>query len=167
MEMSSNGGGPLTLVGEEMELLSAKLDGSELAGDDYAADETEFSLSAPPDAPFTLELTTRIHPETNTKLEGLYKSSGNFCTQCEAEGFRRITYFYDRPDVLATYRSTVVGDKAKYPVLLSNGNLIEEGELEGGQHFAVSIPTPYLNVNVNLAFSWFVRVVWLMGRDAT
>merc|ERR1719199_1483795 len=86
---------------------------------------------------FKLSVVTEIRPQDNTLLEGLYKSSGNFCTQCEAEGFRGITYFLDRPDVMATYRTRIEADKGKYPVLLSNGNLIEEGELEGGRHFAV------------------------------
>eukprot|EP00873_Tetraselmis_striata_P045926 jgi/Tetstr1/466190/TSEL_010749.t1 len=134
---ASGAGGALELVGEEMELVGACLNGEALPEGAYSADAGSFVLASPPGGAFTLELTTRIHPETNTKLEGLYKSSGNFCTQCEAEGFRRITYFYDRPDVLACFRTTIVGDAAKYPVLLSNGNLVEEGKLENGQHFAV------------------------------
>ena len=74
---------------------------------------------------FVLRVVTEIRPQDNTLLEGLYKSSGNFCTQCEAEGFRGITYFLDRPDVMATYRTRIEADKGKYPVLLSNGNLVE------------------------------------------
>jgi aminopeptidase N len=85
----------------------------------------------------TLETLVEIHPETNTALDGLYKSGGNFCSQCEAEGFRRITWFLDRPDALATYRTTITAEKARYPVLLSNGNLVETADLPGGLHRAV------------------------------
>ena len=139
MQVSSlSGDAPLELVGEELKLLNAKLNGEELPEGTYTADASGFSMAAPPQgAPFTLELTTEIHPESNTKLEGLYKSSGNFCTQCEAEGFRRITYFLDRPDVMALYETTIVADKEAYPILLGNGNLISSGDAEDGKHFAV------------------------------
>jgi len=90
-----------------------------------------------PQQPFKLEIRTTCAPEKNTQLSGLYTSSGGFFTQCEALGFRRITYFLDRPDVMATYKVTLKADKLKYPVLLSNGNLVEEGALEGGKHYAV------------------------------
>ncbi|HEC04840.1 MAG TPA: aminopeptidase N, partial [Thiothrix sp.] len=86
---------------------------------------------------FELQTTVRIHPEANTTLNGLYQSSGNFCSQCEAQGFRNITYYLDRPDVMTTYTTKIIADKEKYPVLLSNGNLIEQGDLEDGEHFAV------------------------------
>ena len=85
---------------------------------------------------FTLEIRNTCAPEKNTQLSGLYTSGGGFFTQCEAEGFRRITYFLDRPDVMAEYTVTMRADKAAYPVLLSNGNLVEQGELEDGRHFA-------------------------------
>ena len=80
---------------------------------------------------------TTIKPQENTALEGLYKSSGNYCTQCEAEGFRRITFYQDRPDVMSKFTTRMEAAKDKYPVLLSNGNLIDSGEVEGGRHFAV------------------------------
>ena len=85
---------------------------------------------------FTLEIETEIDPGANTELSGLYLSNGNFFTQCEAEGFRKITYYPDRPDVMARFFTTITGDKKKYPVLLSNGNLIGSGELKDGRHFA-------------------------------
>jgi len=84
-----------------------------------------------------LETVVEIKPQENSLLEGLYKSGGNFCTQCEAEGFRGITYTYDRPDVMSKYTTRIEADKSLYPVLLSNGNLIEEGDLDGGKHYAV------------------------------
>ena len=90
-----------------------------------------------PNGPFTLEIETLVDPTANTQLSGLYRSSGTYCTQCEAEGFRRITYFPDRPDVMAVYTTRIEADKAQAPVLLSNGNLIESGALSGGRHFAV------------------------------
>mgnify|MGYP003474608204 FL=1 len=85
----------------------------------------------------TIVITTTIKPQENTKLEGLYKSSGNYSTQCEAEGFRRITYYLDRPDVMAKFTTTIEADKTKYPVLLSNGNPIKSGDLPNGRHFMV------------------------------
>ncbi|SNR91187.1 MULTISPECIES: aminopeptidase N [unclassified Azospirillum] len=126
---------PLVLDGQEMELLSVALDGRLLSPDDYALTPDRLTLTGLPDNA-VVEIVTRIHPEKNTALEGLYKSSGNFCTQCEAEGFRKITYFQDRPDVMARYTVRIEADKASYPVLLSNGNLIGEGEAEGGRHWA-------------------------------
>lgn len=138
-------GAPLTLVGNELELKGVRLNGEELPGEAFLADPSSFCLTEPPEAggvPFRLELTTEIHPESNTKLEGLYKSSGNFCTQCEAEGFRRITYFLDRPDVMALYTTTIVADKEAYPVLLSNGNLIDSGSTKDGLHYAVGSCSP-------------------------
>lgn len=126
--------GPLRLDGQELELLAIRIDGTALEEDAYRIDDESLTLLTPPDA-FELEIVTRINPSANTALEGLYTSSGNFCTQCEAEGFRKITYYPDRPDVMSVFTTTVVADKAKYPVLLSNGNPIERGELEGGKHF--------------------------------
>ena len=127
---------PLVLDGEKLELLSIALDGKSLGADDYAVDEKSLTLHRPP-ASFTLAIETAIHPAANTQLSGLYVSQGVFCTQCEAEGFRRITYFLDRPDVMAVYRTTIRAPRAACPVLLSNGNLVEEGALADGRHYAV------------------------------
>ncbi|KAL9167532.1 hypothetical protein ABFS82_05G104300 [Erythranthe guttata] len=128
---------PLVLDGIDLKLISLKVNGDELKVDDFHHDARHLTLSAPPSGKFTLETVTEISPQTNTSLEGLYKSSGNFCTQCEAQGFRKITFFQDRPDIMAKYTCRIEADKSLYPVLLSNGNLIEQGEIEGGKHFAV------------------------------
>ncbi|VAW66370.1 Membrane alanine aminopeptidase N, partial [hydrothermal vent metagenome] len=107
---------------------------------DRALSDGEFSTTDEtlwiPDVPetFTLQIETFIKPQLNTSLEGLYKSSGNFCTQCEAQGFRKITYYLDRPDVMAKFTTTIVADKEKYPVLLSNGNPVKSSDLENGKH---------------------------------
>ncbi len=124
---------PLALVGEDIETLEVKLDGAPLEAGRWSESGDELRIE---DVPDHFELTTkvRIHPESNTKLEGLYKSSGNFCTQCEAEGFRRITWFLDRPDVMTVYRVTITADKSKYPILLSNGNRLASEDLAGGRH---------------------------------
>ncbi len=127
---------PLRLDGQQLELLSVAVDGRVLTAEEYAVDADGLTLHQVPDA-FVLEIETRIHPDANTALEGLYVSGGNFCTQCEAEGFRKITYYPDRPDVMAVFTTTLVADKARHPVLLANGNLAEQGELEGGRHYAV------------------------------
>ncbi len=127
---------PFRLDGEEMELLSLALDGTPLSADTYVVDDKGLSIADVPEA-FELTAVTKFAPAANTKLEGLYQSNGIFCTQCEAEGFRRITYFPDRPDVMTTYKVTIRADKAANPVLLSNGNLVESGELPDGRHFAV------------------------------
>jgi len=128
------------LNGEELELVSCKLDGKEITP---KISSTGMTIPAPGKEVFRLEIVTKIVPEKNTALEGLYCSAGNYTTQCEAEGFRKITYFYDRPDVMATYRVQVIGDKKQCPVLLSNGNLIEEGEVSGGRHYTIwDDPTP-------------------------
>ncbi|MCB1162942.1 aminopeptidase N [bacterium] len=128
--------GPLVLHGRELETLSLALDGRPLAATDYQADGETLTLPGVT-GDCVLESSVRIHPESNTSLEGLYRSGGNFCTQCEAEGFRKITWFLDRPDVMARYTVRIEGEKARYPVLLSNGNLLEEGALADGRHFAV------------------------------
>ncbi|WP_224958493.1 aminopeptidase N [Geomonas subterranea] len=127
---------PLVLDGEELTLLSLKLDGAELEEGAYRVDENSLVLAAPP-REFLLEIETRVHPKKNSTLSGLYASGPMLCTQCEAEGFRRITYFTDRPDVMAVYTVTLRGDKAACPVLLANGNLVEKGDLPDGRHFAV------------------------------
>ncbi|MBI1179655.1 MAG: aminopeptidase N [Alphaproteobacteria bacterium] len=133
---------PLELDGEDLELVSLSVDGHRLSRDDYAL--TPAGLRIPLIGhQAELEVVTRIKPQDNTRLSGLYKSGGNFCSQCEAEGFRRITYFLDRPDVLSRFTVTIVADKARYPVLLSNGNLVREEEVEGGRHLAVW-EDPYL-----------------------
>ncbi|MCK5811197.1 MAG: aminopeptidase N [Cocleimonas sp.] len=132
---ASKGEQSLLLHGEELVLESIKLDGELLAKSDYTLDDKSLSIDKTPEN-FILEIVTRIYPQKNTALDGLYKSSGNFCTQCEAQGFRRITYYQDRPDVMSVFSTLIRADKEKYPVLLSNGNLLESGELEEGKHFA-------------------------------
>jgi aminopeptidase N len=127
--------GTLSLDGEAIELVSVALDDEALGPNRYQLDGEALVLRELPDA-FTLDIETRIEPQHNTELSGLYKSGGNFCTQCEAEGFRRITFFQDRPDVMARYTTTIVADKARYPVLLSNGNRVDAGESSGGKHWA-------------------------------
>ncbi|APU73890.1 aminopeptidase N [Vibrio parahaemolyticus] len=122
----------LDLDGEGLELRSVKVNGEDWAH--HEVKEASLVLSDLP-AEFELEIITKIDPEANTALEGLYKSGGAFCTQCEAEGFRRITYYLDRPDVLAKYTTKVIADKATYPYLLSNGNRIAQGEAENGRHW--------------------------------
>ncbi|EGQ8502356.1 aminopeptidase N [Vibrio parahaemolyticus] len=122
----------LELDGEGLELRSVKVNGEDWAH--HEVKEASLVLTDLP-AEFELEIITKIDPEANTALEGLYKSGGAFCTQCEAEGFRRITYYLDRPDVLAKYTTKVIADKATYPYLLSNGNRIAQGEAENGRHW--------------------------------
>ncbi|MCM3565344.1 aminopeptidase N [Hydrogenophaga intermedia] len=126
---------PLRLDGEELNLARVLVNG---AGCSFKMDGGQLVLDNLPEgeAPFTLEIFTTCAPEKNTQLMGLYVSEGTFFTQCEAEGFRRITYFLDRPDVMASYTVTLRADKARYPVLLSNGNLVDSGALEDGRHFA-------------------------------
>ncbi len=126
--------GDLILDGQELELVAIAIDGAPIGDQRYQLDENALTIFNVPDA-FTLETTARIHPQANTSLEGLYQSSGNFCTQCEAEGFRKITWFLDRPDVMSRYRTTIVADRDRYPVLLSNGNPVESGELDDNRHW--------------------------------
>ena len=123
---------PLVLDGEELELLEIRIDGRTLAPSEYRVEHDSLTIDAPPER-FELATRVAIHPETNTKLSGLYKSSGNFCTQCEAMGFRRITYFLDRPDIMSRYSVTIEADRDRYPVLLSNGNRIESEDLGSGR----------------------------------
>ncbi|ROU00390.1 aminopeptidase N [Marinobacter sp. R17] len=127
-------GQPLELDGEGLELEGLTLNGLPLAPSDFEVTSGGLRVEKVSDA-FTLGVVTWILPQDNTRLEGLYKSSGMFCTQCEAEGFRWITYFPDRPDVMARFRTRVEADKARYPILLSNGNDVDRGELEDGRHF--------------------------------
>ena len=126
---------PLVLAGKDLSPVSVSLDGDRLFSDDYTADDGTLTLFHPPDS-FVLEIETRLRPQENTSLEGLYRSSGNFCTQCEAEGFRKITYFLDRPDIMTRYTTTIIGDKEKFPVMLSNGNLVETKMLDDNRHLS-------------------------------
>ncbi len=128
---------PLILDGDGLSLLSLKLDGATLPADSYVATPDSLTIAQPPARPFTLEIETVVDPSANTQLSGLYRSSGTYCTQCEAEGFRRITFFPDRPDVMAVYTTRVEADKTEAPVLLANGNLVESGSLPDNRHFAV------------------------------
>lgn len=133
---TSQGARPLILDGHRFKLMGLLLDGTPLDQDCYTVTPDQLTIHAVPLAPFTLEVRTELRPQDNTFLEGLYRSGGMFCTQCEAEGFRSMTYYPDRPDVLSVFTTTVVADNVRYPVLLSNGNLIEQGELPDGRHCA-------------------------------
>ncbi len=126
---------PLDLMGEALEFIGAAIDGNAVPASAVRAHEHGLTIEQVPDA-FELTIESACRPAENTTLSGLYVSSGNFFTQCEAEGFRRITYFFDRPDVMATYTVTLRADPSAYPVLLSNGNLVEEGSLADGRRFA-------------------------------
>ena len=126
---------PLILNGEKLTLAHIKLDGVSLTESDYILTSDTLTIENVPDA-FSLEIKTSLQPHLNTELSGLYQSSGNFCTQCEAEGFRRITYFPDRPDVLSVYDVNIIADKATCPVLLSNGNPQSKGDNNDGTHWA-------------------------------
>jgi aminopeptidase N len=125
---------PLRLDGEALSLLALRLDGAALGGNQYALTAEGLEIPDVPDG-FTLEIDVRIAPAANTELSGLYTSGGSFFTQCEAEGFRRITYFPDRPDVMARFTTTLVADRARVPVLLSNGNPTASG-VDGPRHWA-------------------------------
>jgi aminopeptidase N len=130
--------GALKLDGELLELESVRLDGRSLEKGEYKLTDKELAIASVPEGPFTLEITTTCNPEANKALTGLYRSKGIYCTQCEAQGFRRITYFPDRPDVLATYSVRIEADREQAPVLLANGNPVERGTLDGGKrHYAV------------------------------
>ncbi|MCL2644123.1 MAG: aminopeptidase N, partial [Betaproteobacteria bacterium] len=132
------GDGSLRLWGEELERLSVKIDGQPAVPREFASGSMlEFDLgSIQGNTRVTVEVITRISPGGNTALSGLYLSNGGFFTQCEAEGFRRITYFPDRPDVMARYTVTIEAERERCPVLLSNGNLVDSGDLPDGWHFA-------------------------------
>src|SRR2546423_4852286 len=132
LQLRRNASGPLVLDGDELELVSVEVNGKPARHD---VGEEQLTVHDVPDA-FTLQTVSRIVPQQNTKLEGLYATKNGFVTQCEAQGFRRITWFIDRPDVMARYTTTIHADKTKYPVLLSNGNLIERGNEAGGRHWA-------------------------------
>jgi len=131
-----SGNGPLTLMGENQTLLGVALNGRALCAGDYLLDDKSLTIANPP-AKLTLEVSSQINPAANTALEGLFLSNGMFCTQCEPEGFRRITFFLDRPDNLSVFTVRIEADKEQYPVLLSNGNRIGKGDLPDGRHFAI------------------------------
>ena len=129
---------PLVLDGDELRLTSITLDGKPLPAENYVATADRLTIAQPPNRPFELEIETVIDPAGNTQLMGLYRAGETYCTQCEAEGFRRITYFLDRPDVMAIYTTRIEADRDEAPVLLANGNLVSKGEIAGtGRHFAV------------------------------
>lgn len=127
---------PLVLDGQALRLISVSIDGRVLSPEEYRLDEEQLCIDGVPDA-FVLETVCEIHPAENTALEGLYASGRMLCTQCEAQGFRRITYFPDRPDVMSRYRVRLVADRQTFPVLLCNGNPVEQGELDDGRHYVV------------------------------
>lgn len=142
LTLRPNGNGaapaPLMLDGDALDLRALKVDGATLPPEQFVATADRLTIAQPPHRPFRLEIETVIDPSANTQLMGLYRSGPIYCTQCEAEGFRRITYFPDRPDVMAVYTTRIEADKADAPVLLANGNLIASGDVPGtGRHFAV------------------------------
>ena len=124
----------IVLNGKDLQLLSLSLNGRPLNKADYAIDGERLTIPSAP-AKSVLESEVKIHPAKNSALEGLYVSGEFLLTQCEAEGFRKITWFPDRPDVMTTYRVTLEADRAEFPVLLSNGNRVDAGELPGGRHW--------------------------------
>lgn len=133
--IKTNPSAPLVLDGEALKLISVKLDGRLLSASEYEVTTHHLRIPQAPST-FTLEVVTELEPQNNTSLCGLYKSQGIFATQCEAQDFRRITYFFDRPDVMTIYTVTIEADKTKYPVLLSNGDRIKLVDLENGRHKA-------------------------------
>ncbi len=136
MQLVRHASGALELVGEDLELVSIHLDDTLLTASQYQLDEEGLCLSNCPED-FSLTIVTRIKPQENTQLSGLYRSNHLFCTQCEAQGFRRITYFLDRPDVLTQYSTRISADKKQYPILLSNGNLKQSGDADNGRHWVL------------------------------
>jgi len=135
---SARAAAPLTLDGDGLTLKSIKLDGRPLSADSFTATPDKLSIPQPPQRACLLEIETLVDPTANTQLTGLYRAGATYCTQCEAEGFRRITYFPDRPDVMAIYTTRIEAEKADAPVLLSNGNLVASGDVAGTtRHFAV------------------------------
>lgn len=133
--LSENIDSDLILHGVDLDLLAIRINQQSLSEQDYVVNETSLVIHNPPDNTFTLEIDTLINPSKNTQLQGLYKSNDMLCTQCEAQGFRRITYFLDQPDIMARYTTTLVADKKEYPILLSNGNPVDRGELDNGRHW--------------------------------
>ncbi len=135
LQVRRNGDGPLVFNGERLKSISVAIDGRVLDQGEYVFDGELLTIQTPPDA-FILETEVEIDPQANKALDGLYMSGGRFCTQCEAEGFRKITFWPDRPDVLSRFTVRIEADKS-FRRLLSNGNLVESGELPAGRHFAV------------------------------
>ncbi len=138
LERQGDSQAALVLNGEHLKLVSVSIDDQVLSKEQYQLTETLLTIPAsslPPTKQFSVKITTEINPLENTALEGLFKSGDAFCTQCEAEGFRRISYYLDRPDVMATFTTKVIADKTLYPYLLSNGNKIAEGQLANNQHY--------------------------------
>jgi aminopeptidase N len=127
---------PLVLDGEALRLVSIKLNDELLGKDAYTLNSQQLIIPNVP-SQFSLTVVTEIEPQANTQLSGLYLSNNLFCTQCEAQGFRRITYFIDRPDVMASYTTEIIADKTHYPLLLSNGNLIDQQDLADNKHMAI------------------------------
>jgi aminopeptidase N len=159
----------LFLDGEDIKLLGLKINGKKLKKSQIKISKTGLTISGVPNE-FTLEIETQCAPNKNTRLMGLYVSGGRFCTQCEAQGFRRITYFPDRPDVLSTYTVRMAADKARYPSLLANGNKIDSGDLAGGRHYAVwEDPFPKPSYLFALVAGTFDRITdnftTMSGRD--
>jgi len=136
-EAVNSGMAALILDGEEIDLVSVSLNGRTLGPGEYSKNAASMTIATVPQEEFTLEIETTCNPTANLALSGLYRSSDTYCTQCEAEGFRRITYFCDRPDVLSIYTVRVEGSQIDTPVLLSNGNLVETGNVGPGRHFAI------------------------------
>ncbi len=136
LELTRLAPGPLELDGDDIVLKSVKLDGKDLKRTQYRLTQTQLVLEDLPDR-CILEIETECAPDKNSTLMGLYVSGGRFCTQCEAEGFRRMTFYPDRPDVMSIFRVRIEADKEKYPYLLANGNCVEDGDLGGGKHYAV------------------------------
>ena len=134
-EASAEKTAPLVLDGEKLKLVEVKIDGERLGPNRYSVTDKHLTIHEVPDGPFMLETVTSCAPEENTALTGLYLTDGIYCTQCEAEGFRRITYYLDRPDNMAVFRTRITGDKKSEPVLLSNGNPVKKGKTKDGRHF--------------------------------
>ncbi|MBC7457816.1 MAG: aminopeptidase N, partial [Bdellovibrionaceae bacterium] len=135
LKMTKLNDAPLVLNGENLKLKKIKLDGIELTSKDFEVSQTYLTIFKTP-AQFTLNIEVEVNPETNKSCEGLYLSSGIFCTQCEAESFRKITYFLDRPDMMTIYTVEIEADEKKYPLLLSNGDCLEKKSLGNGRHYA-------------------------------
>ena len=134
VERKGSPGAPMVLDGDDLELLSVSIDSQVLSADRFARSEKTLTIHQVPDQ-FELVIGVRIYPKQNSSLMGLYESSGNLCTQCEPHGFRRMTYFMDRPDVMTRFTTTITAAQSDYPYLLSNGNLIEKKELDDGKHW--------------------------------
>ncbi len=130
-------GEPLILDGDGLEVKSISLNGESLSSENFRLSSDKLEIFSPPKESFILEIVTKLYPQNNSELMGLYLSNNIYCTQCEPEGFRRMTYFPDRPDVLTTYRVKIEADKNKFPILLSNGNLLESADISNNRHYAV------------------------------